>query len=399
MQKKRIWGAKSPKTNRILVIVEMAITASIMCMAFMTPFFNSIGLNQQQIALSQMTCTAVAMILNIPMGWIADRFSRKWANVLGDLICATSLAIYSTVDSFAGIVACEALFGFACALSQGVDSTLLKHFSDKDDPSGKLFKRSFSIARGLIEVFEICLLLLAGPIGAFDLRLCMALSAIPFFVGAILSLCIGDDSPKLVAKHKNPLRDMGSVTKRCLKNPALRLRIAAFAVGREVTHGIIWVFTPLMILVGVPLSIVTFGWILSSIMAFVGTKLAEKYASKLSEFQIFVLPFAVLTIAGSIMFFNLNIFTVWLYGCFGLVRGWSGSTLMPMFKEHAKASEQSTIESIARVCTQILYIVTTFFINSAADIETRYAIGVTLLIFVPLAIPIALKLRRDSQTS
>ena len=130
MQKKRIWGAKSPKTNRILVIVEMAITASIMCMAFMTPFFNSIGLNQQQIALSQMTCTAVAMILNIPMGWIADRFSRKWANVLGDLICATSLAIYSTVDSFAGIVACEALFGFACALSQGVDSTLLKHFSD-----------------------------------------------------------------------------------------------------------------------------------------------------------------------------------------------------------------------------------------------------------------------------
>ena len=58
MQKKRIWGAKSPKTNRILVIIEMAITSSIMCMAFMTPFFNSIGLNQQQIALSQMIAEA-----------------------------------------------------------------------------------------------------------------------------------------------------------------------------------------------------------------------------------------------------------------------------------------------------------------------------------------------------
>lgn len=399
MQKKRIWGAKSPKTNRILVIIEMAITSSIMCMAFMTPFFNSIGLNQQQIALSQMTCTAVAMLLNIPMGWVADRFSRKWANVTGDILCTISLAIYATVNSFAGIIACEALFGLACALSQGVDSSLLKHFSDKDDPSGKLFKRSFSIARGLVEVFELCLLLLAGPIAAIDLRLCMALSAVPFLVGAILSLCIGDDSPKLVAKHKNPLRDMGSVTKRCLKNPSLRLRIAAFAVGREVTHGIIWVFTPLMALVGVPLSIVTFGWMLSSIMAFVGAKLAERYASKLNEFQIFALPFAILTIAGSIMFFNLNIFTIWLYGFFGLVRGWSGSTLMPMVKERTKASEQSTIESIARVCTQILYIVTTFFINSAADIEKHYSIGVTLLIFVPLAIPIALKLRRESQAS
>ncbi|MBR1939171.1 MFS transporter [Candidatus Saccharibacteria bacterium] len=399
MQKNHVFGAKSAKTNRALIIIEMAITSSIMSMAIMTPFFNSVGLNQQQIALSQMVCTAVAMILNIPMGWVADRFSRKWANIIGDLLCATSLLIYSQVNSFGGIVICEALFGLACALSQGVDSSLLKHFADKDDPSGKLFKRSFSIARGLVEIWEVLLLLIAGPIGAISFRLCIALSAVTYIAGAILSFCIGDDSPKLAQTHKNPFRDMGAVTKRCFKNPALRLRIAAFAIGREVTHGIIWVFTPLMMLVGVPLSIVTFGWILSSIMAFAGAELAKRFSSRMSEFQIFAIPFAILTIAGSIMFFNLNIVTIWLYGLFGLVRGWNGSTMMPMIKEHAKASEQSTIESIARVCSQLLYIVTTFFINSAADIEKHYSIGVTLLIFVPLAIPIALKLRHNAENS
>ncbi len=399
MQKKYRIGAKSARVNRVLVIIEMVITASIMSMAIMTPFFNSIGLNQQQIALSQMVCTAVAMVLNIPMGWVADRFSRKWANIIGDLLCATSLLIYSQVTTFGGVVACEALFGLACALSQGVDGSLLKHFSDKDDPSGKLFKRSFSVSRALIEVWEILLLLIAGPIGAISFRLCIALSAITYIAGAILSFCIRDDSPKLVQTHKNPLHDMGSVAKRCMKNPALRLRIAAFAVSREVTHGIIWVFTPLMILVGVPLSIVTFGWILSSIMAFIGAKLAEKYAARLSEFKVFAIPFIILLVAGSIMFFNLNIVTIWLYGFFGLVRGWSGSTMMPMIKEHAKASEQATIESIARVISQLLYIVTTFFINSAADIEKHYSIGVTLLIFIPMAIPIALKLKREAKGS
>ena len=178
MQKNHVFGAKSAKTNRALIIIEMAITSSIMSMAIMTPFFNSVGLNQQQIALSQMVCTAVAMILNIPMGWVADRFSRKWANIIGDLLCATSLLIYSQVNSFGGIVICEALFGLACALSQGVDSSLLKHFADKDDPSGKLFKRSFSIARGLVEIWEVLLLLIAGPIGAISFRLCIALSAV-----------------------------------------------------------------------------------------------------------------------------------------------------------------------------------------------------------------------------
>ena len=393
--KQNVWGFKSSKVNRGLIIAETAITASILSMAIMTPFFNSIGMNQEEIALSQMACVAVLMIMNIPMGWVADRFSRKGANIIGDLLCASVLLVYSQVTCLSGVIACEAVFGLACALSQGVDSSLLKHFSDKDDPSGKLFKRSFSIACGLVEVFEIAILLIAGPIAGVSLRLCIAVSSIPFFIGAILSAYVGDDSPKLEATHKNPIKDMGALIQRNIKNPELRLRIFAFATGREVTHGIIWVFTPLMMLVGVPLKIVTIGWILSSAMAYVGTKFAKHFAPKMSHAQIYIIPFVVLAIAGSIMFFDLNIVTIWLYGTFGLVRGWNGATLMPIVKECVDPSEQATVESIARVFAQLLYIITIYIINRVADIELRYSIAATLIIFLPMAIPVAWKLRRN----
>ncbi len=396
MQKRRFWEAKSPKGNRRLVIAETAITSSILSMAIMVPFFNSIGMNQEQIALSQMCFTVVAMVLNIPMGWVADKFSRKWANILGDLLCATALFFYSFANNIYDVIACESLFGIACALSQGVDSSLLKHFADKDDPSGKLFKRSFSLARGLVEIVEVVVLLIGTPIGAISFRLAIRLSMISYLIGAVLSFCVHDDSPKLVSKHKNPFRDMGSLTKRCLKDSALRLRIIAYAIAREITHGLIWVFTPLLTLAGVPLAIVGFGWVVNSVMGFLGTKLAAKYGSKLSDAKIFAIPIALAALAGSIMFFNLNIVTVWLYGVFGLVRGWNGSTMITLVKERAKPTEQATVESIARVFSQLVYIITTYFINRAADVELRYSIATALLIFIPLAIPVAFRLRSEN---
>lgn len=69
--------------------------------------------------------------------------------------------------------------------------------------------------------------------------------------------------------------------------------------------------------------------------------------------------------------------------------------MMPLIKEHVRAAEQSSVESLARVVAQLLYIGAVWAINRAADIETSYALLATVVIFVPLAIPIALKLRKD----
>ena len=358
----------NPNRNMRLVILESAATAGILAVPIMTPFYLSIGLNQEQIAMSQMAFTVVAMLLNLPLGWVADRFSRKWANVIGDAMVALALLLYSTAQTFWFVVLCEIICGVGCALSQGVDSTLLKHFAEKEDKSGKLFKDK------------------SGKMAS--------ISAIPHLFGAAVSCLIQDDSEKLAAES-SPVRDIYNLVKRNFKNSKLRIRIIAFAVAREVTHGIIWVFTPLMLAVGIPMAVVSMGWVINYVAAYFGTRLARRFAKKLADWQLFVVPIALVTIASMIMLVDLNMFTICLYACFGIAQGWSATTMMPLIKEHVRAAEQSSVESLARVVAQLLYIGAVWAINRAADIETSYALLATVVIFVPLAIPIALKLRKD----
>ncbi len=382
------------KRNSRLVMLESALTAAILSIPIMTPFYNSIGLNQAEIALSQIAFTIVVMLLNIPLGFVADRFSRKWANVIGDFLVGTALLLYSNSHSFWFVVVCESICGVGCALSQGVDSTLLKHFTGKTDKSGKLFKNKFARMNSYNYLVSLLVTLLGGPIGAISFRLAIAVSSIPFYIGSIVSIFIEDDSEKLEA-NEAPVKDIVKLVKRNLKNSKLRLRIAAYAVSSEVTHGIIWVFTPLMLSVGVPLSVVSIGWVINSLASFVGSRAAERYAKRFKEWQIFTIPVALVVFASSVMLINLNAFTVFFYALFGLALGWRSATMMPFVKEHIKDSEQSSVESLTRVVSQLLYICVVWIINRAADIELSYALVATIVIFVPLAIPIALKLRKE----
>ena len=383
-----------PMRNLRLVILESAVTAGILAVPIMTPFYLSIGLSQEQIAMSQMAFTAATMILNLPLGWIADRFSRKWANVIGDSIVAISLLLYSTAQSFWFVVLCETLCGVGNALSQGVDSSLLKHFSEKIDDSGRIFRSKYAKMASYRQITTLTILLLGGPIGAISFRLAIAASAINHFVGAFASLLIVDDSERLSATS-NPLSEITALVKRNMNSRKLRVRIAAYAVAREITHGIIWVFTPLMLRVGVPLAIVSVGWAINFAVAYLGTRLARCFAPKMKDWQLFIVPIALISFASMIMFLNLNTATICLYACFGLAQGWSSATMMPLVKEQTRAAEQSSVESLARVIAQLLYIVAVWAINRAADIRLEYSLLATMAIFVPLAIPIVLKLRKE----
>lgn len=84
----------------------------------------------------------------------------------------------------------------------------------------------------------LILVWLGGPIGALSLRLAIALSGIPYFVGGIASLLIGDDSKKLIT-DKSPARDMLRIVTNSFRNHQLRLRIFIYAIGREMTHAVI----------------------------------------------------------------------------------------------------------------------------------------------------------------
>ena len=380
-----------------LMMFESAITAGLLSMSIMTPFFNSIGLNQEEIAITQAIFTIVVSTLNIPAGWVADKFSRKWANVIGDIGSFLILIAYSQVTNMTGAIICESALGLMMAFTQGVDNSLIRHFcyriitgkneqvGEKNQNAEKFFKSKSAKLAFWQYACTFVLVLLGGPIGAIDFRLAIFCSGIPILIGGIAAIFIIDDSEKLETEQ-TPLKDMGRIVSSAIKNPPLRHRIFTYAVGREMTHGIIWVVTPLFLSVGVPISIVSAAWTINSMTCILGAWLATRFADRLSERGIFIVPLALTVLSMGVLGISLNIFTIWIYFLMGVVQGWTASTLLPMAQRYIRPSEQTSVVSLAKVAGQLLYIPIVWIIGFVADINLQLAPITTVAIFLPLGL-------------
>ena len=294
-----------------------------------------------------------------------------------------------------GVVACEIAFGVFLSLSQGVDSALIKHFSGKLCKDDSLFKRKTAKVASWQCISTLICTLLASPIGAISFRLAIGLSSVTVFIGSIISLFIVDDSEKLQTEYKNPFKDMYRVAKQSMQNAKLRHRIFAFAIAREMTHGIIWCFTPILMAAGVPLAYISLGWAVNYLGSFLGSRIAIRYTTKLSDAKLFGIPLFAMAISMGILSTGINPITLGFYIIMGLVLGWTGATMMPMVQNHAKASEQTTVCSFAKVIAQLLYTVAVWVIGWAADIRLEYSALATLIIFLPLGLIVLTKIRRE----
>ena len=397
---------RSTLSSLRITMIESSITAGLICMSIMTPFFQSIGLSQADIAITQIAFTVIVSVLNIPTGWIADRFSRKWANIIGDFGTFIVFIAYANVHNIAGAIICESLLGILIAFSQGVDVSLIRHFCYKiitrksenkgvKEEAEKFFKSKIARLSTAQYACELILVLLGGPIGAISFRLAIALSGVTALIGGVISIFIKDDSEKLKTEEK-PLKDMVRIIKNTIKNKPLRNRIFACAVGRQLTHGIIWVVTPMFLFAGVPLPIVSFAWAINSVTCIVGSIIATKYTNKLSERWLFAIPLILATISMGALSISINLFTVCLYFLMGIVQGWTNATLMPMVQRYANPAEQTTIVSMAKVAGQILYIPIVWITGLAADASLNYAPLVTILIFVPMGLLIIKSLNKQT---
>ncbi len=368
---------------------EMVISAMLISMPIMVPFYHSIGMNQGQIGLSQSMFTVAVLALNIPTGWIADRFSRKMSNAFGDFGCALALVLYSMTTCFNQVVMCEILFGISLAFTNGADGALVKGHTDQLDSSGKLFHHVNSWNAIWRPATNALGYILGGLIGAADPRLCILLSAIPYAIGGLLSLMVTEVGDRLA---KMSIRQV--VRETVMPNSRLRWLIFACGIGNGITHVMIWALTPLLVAAGVPLFIVGVGWVLNSAASTVGAVIARRYAPRLKKWQRFAIPPALVIIALAIMTIHLSMLSVWLYAILGASYGWNSATLMPTIQTEASADRQATVISIAGTFSQILYAPLVWLVAYAGNTDIKLSMVATIAIFTPFIILAAYKLKK-----
>ena len=142
-QEEKEKNKKFYKKNLQRIVLETILTSvgAGFSVATITMFWNSVGMNQKDIGFVQMIFTIVISSLDIPMGYIADRTSRKLLNIIGDVGAAFAFTLYAFASNIYVVILSECLLGLSFAMTNGVDQSFIKYNCDKIDKSGKLFKK------------------------------------------------------------------------------------------------------------------------------------------------------------------------------------------------------------------------------------------------------------------
>lgn len=384
------------RNNLRKVVIETVLTyiGAGFCISIMTVFYNSIGMNQTDIGFTQMAFTIILCLLDIPMGYLADRFNRKKLNIIGDIGVALTFLFYACAQNMYWCIVAESLLAVFMAMTNGVDQSFIKYNCYKLDPSGMYFKKFNVKVQTSRYIVLLIVTALGGLIAKFSMRLCIAMAFVPYFIGGICAFGIEDHDSKIVSKNKNIFKDMLCSLKEIVASKKTRTFLYANILANEITHSQVWVFTPMLILCGVPLEIVSLGWVLNYLMQTLGGKISEKLV-KLDVTKQFIYPILIEIVWMFILVIRTNIFTIWLFALNGFVHGLVSANMMTALQESAGDEVQASIVSIASTGKRLLYIPLVYVINYLGNIQLQYALVGVIAIFTPLCVILYYKLKKQ----
>lgn len=380
------------KRSLLALKSEVVITSTILSMPIINVFFaKEIGMSLAEVGLSQAIFSAAVLLLNVPTGWVADRFSRKMCNFAGDLIVAAAFAWYAFAQTFLDVVSTEILIGIGCAFSGGADVGLLRAYCKELNED---YTKTVAHLQAQKLIAQVLAMAIGGVIGAYSPRLAIGLSSIPYILGALLSLTLKEAGKRRV-NDAHPIKDMIGIAKHALhSHKRLKWSILTYATGNESTHSLVWLLTPILIIAKVPAVIIGSAWAINVLAAWLGAWLAKKHSTKIKEWQRIAIGLSIFTMASVPLIIDINLITVSFYAGFGFVRGWYGSTLMPIVQTHADNDVQSTVVSIASSIALIFNIPLVWLMGVVSDFHPRIGFLTIFLVFAPLLMLMTIKIRQ-----
>lgn len=364
--------------------VFTSIGAGFSC-ATMTVFWNSIGMDQTAIGFVQMIYTLVVLFLDIPMGYFADKINRKIFNIIGDFGIGIAFVVYALSQNMYMAIIAECMIGVFTAMTNGVDSALLRSTADAIDPSHELLEKTNARMHTMRYVMLLIVMVIGGFVAKVSLRLTIALSFIPYFMGALIALKIDDYGEK---------SDKKKIIKSVLKSKKTRAYMMCYILGKEITHPYVWLFTPLLMQVGVPFEIVSLGWVLKQVMVIIGGKISETKMLKYRVSKRFAIPMLVQLSWIIILGIRMNIITVWLFALNGFVQGLVGGSLVAPLQISSDKKIQTSVMSMASTGARLFYIPMVYLSNYLGNIKLQLGLVGVAAIYLPICFAAYILLRK-----
>lgn len=340
------------------------------------------GMDQLDVSISQAAFTVIMIVLDIPMGWLADVFSRKWANIFGDVVYGLGFILYAFSTSLGWVIAAEVILAIGLAASSGADGPLMEEYCKK---LGLDYKKEQVKLQRWAPLVMAGAMAVGGIIGTLNPRLAIIIGGLPPLIGALSMLWAVEDKRPHIHHKKQPWQDFKAVIHYCFHgHRELAATIWAKTVLNESTHTIVWVTTPILITSGIPPWLVGIGWAANNVGASIGAVLANRFGTDMPTIRAYSIPLVVLVVACLTLGLRPSLVTATGFIIFGAVKGWQ-IAIMPakvqlLAPEHIKTS----VNSVSSTLSRLVYIPLVLVVGQAGKVVPQYALLVNAAIFTVL---------------
>ncbi len=218
------------------------------------PFYLANGLNLAQVFYLQAVFTVANMVLEIPSGYLSDRWGRKNTLVLGSLFGVLGMAMYAASTGFWGFFVANILMAVLVSCHSGTIEAMtydtLLELGESDSYRKTVGHQLFwsFLAQGVLSV-------VGGLLATVSLRAPVYATVLPLAVALLIVLTLREPS-----RHKlNDTRHLAAMwriaTTSLVHNIPLRSIIALSAVLSTITLSLVWLSQPYQTMAGLPLAL------------------------------------------------------------------------------------------------------------------------------------------------
>ena len=346
-------------------------------------FYESYGLNIEQIVLLKTILSLSVLILEVPSGYVADRWGRKVCLVTGSGVWITSWLIYCTGGSFIEFAIAEVLAGVAGSLISGANTALgydtlvqlgrEKHYQIWE---GKLV--------AIAGISEAVCGIIGAAIASINLVYPFYLQTLCLIIYFCLSLTLVEpESHKFVRTQQiDRLKD---ILVDVFKRPKLRWLILLSSVFSSASFLIVWLSQDYLKQLNIPIQ--AFGWAWA--VFHLGMSLASVNSHRLQRLfgikRATLLLICILAISyiclGNITQTWGIVFVLSIY----LMRGFCSPLILNAINQQISSSVRATILSINSLMFRVAFALIAPFIGAIAsryDLFTGLTVAGCLFLFL-----------------
>jgi len=354
----------------------------------LVPYYQfQIGLSFRELLLGEAVFALVIVAMEVPSGWLADIWQRKYVLLLGfflNVFCYLGLWL---ADGFWLAIGAQAMIGVGISLVSGADVALLY---DRLLETGRTaeFRRLEGIRHGIGLYALAAASIVGGGLYVWQPEVPILLTALAELVAFFCIFFVQEPVRQKPEQKRHPLYDIFETARRTFSDhpPLVGLYLFA-AVTFAITINGYWVQQPYYAYLGIPLA--WYGWLagVAHLLGGLGGTFGHHLETFWSRRQI---------LAGA------SVFLILAYGVSGLLPGYHGVVLLlaggivwgvtgPMFQDMVNSriasTRRATMLSLSSFGVRLMFVPTSLavgWVQEGWGIAVAVSLLPVLLIFLSL---------------